>query len=110
MEEGIDVRGVVWSHSEDLPEVLLYPGVTKKTLWSGEGERKALLITIAPGHRFLELDVHEPGPEEVYVLKGLFQDGVRDYPEGSYIHHPRGSAHVPQSATGCTLLVFFPEG
>jgi hypothetical protein len=37
-------------------------------------------------------------------------DGVRDYPAGSFIHAPAGSSHVPQSETGCTLFVFYPEG
>jgi hypothetical protein len=33
-----------------------------------------------------------------------------DYPAGTYIHMPKGSAHVPQSKTGCTVFVFYPEG
>ncbi|HJV21671.1 MAG TPA: cupin domain-containing protein [Holophagaceae bacterium] len=110
MEDGIDVRGVRWGHPDTATPVALYPGVAKQTLWEGEGGRKALLLTIDPGCRFLELDVHEPGPEEVYVVRGTFQDGVRDYPEGTFIQYPRGSAHIPQSFTGCTLLVIFPEG
>ncbi|MDT5269347.1 MAG: hypothetical protein QOH49_1533 [Acidobacteriota bacterium] len=55
-------------------------------------------------------DVHEPGPEEVFVVSGVFNDGVRDYPAGSFIHAPAGSSHVPQSRTGCVLFVFYPEG
>jgi anti-sigma factor ChrR (cupin superfamily) len=54
--------------------------------------------------------VHFPGPEEVFVLSGEFSDGVHHYTAGSFIHHPTGSAHVPQSSTGCALFVFFPEG
>ena len=71
---------------------------------------KILQVEIGPGRKFLELDVHEPGPEEVYVLEGTFNDGVRDYPAGSFIHNPKGSSHVPQSERGCRLLVMFPEG
>jgi hypothetical protein len=33
-----------------------------------------------------------------------------DYPAGSFIHNPAGSAHVPQSTEGCVLFVFFPGG
>lgn len=106
----MNTDGVVWSHPSELPQTELYPGVGKQLLWEGEAGRKALLITIEPGRRFLELDVHEPGPEEVYVVDGIFNDGLRDYPAGSFIHNPAGSSHVPQSAMGCTLLVFFPEG
>ncbi|HJW09575.1 MAG TPA: cupin domain-containing protein [Holophagaceae bacterium] len=103
-------EGVVWRHREDAPAKELYPGVQKQVLWEGEAGRKALLIHIASGRRFLELDVHEPGPEAVFVLSGTFEDGVRAYPAGTFIHNPRGSSHVPQSTTGCTLLVYFPEG
>lgn len=44
------------------------------------------------------------------MLSREFNDGVRDYPAGSFIHNPAGSSHVPQSSTGCTLFVFYPEG
>jgi anti-sigma factor ChrR (cupin superfamily) len=55
-------------------------------------------------------DVHEPGPEEVYVVAGTFNDGARDYPAGTFLHAPAGSWHVPATATGCTLFLFYPEG
>jgi hypothetical protein len=53
---------------------------------------------------------HHHPPEEVYVVDGVFNDGIRDNPAGSFIHAPAGSSHVPQSAGGCTLFVFYPEG
>ena len=106
----MNLNGVEWANEEALAPVQLYPGVTKKTLWQDKNGAKALIVEIAPGARFLELDVHQPGPEEVYVLAGIFNDGVRDYPVGSFIHNPAGSSHVPQSKFGCKLLVFFPEG
>ncbi|WP_337906825.1 cupin domain-containing protein [Kribbella solani] len=55
-------------------------------------------------------DVHQPGPEEVFVVDGVFNDGDRDYPAGSSIHAPAGASHVPRSATGCTLFLFYPQG
>ena len=55
-------------------------------------------------------DVHEPGPEEVYVVAGTFNDGARDYPAGTFLHAPAGSWHVPATTTGCTLFLFYPEG
>ena len=101
---------ISWRVAEETPVVDLYPGVRKRELWRDPSGAKALLVEIDPGARFLELDVHQPGPEEVYVVSGTFNDGVRDYPPGTFIHNPAGSSHVPQSATGCTLFVFFPEG
>ena len=54
--------------------------------------------------------MHEPGPEEVFVVSGVFNDGVRDDPAGSFIHRPAGSSHVPQPTTGCRLFVCYPGG
>ncbi len=76
----------------------------------GEDGRRAQVLEIDPGACWDGLDVHEPGAEEVSGVSGFFNDGVRDYPAGTFIHNPAGSAHVPQSATGCTLFVFYPEG
>lgn len=54
--------------------------------------------------------MHEPGPEEVFVVSGVFNDGLNDYVAGTFIHNPAGSAHLPQSKTGCVLFLFFPAG
>jgi len=109
-EEEQPAESVQWANEESVVPVELYPGITRKLLWEQPGGAKAVIIEIAPGGKFLDLDVHEPGPEQVYVLSGVFNDGLRDYPVGSFIHNPAGSSHVPQSKFGCKLLVFFPQG
>jgi anti-sigma factor ChrR (cupin superfamily) len=93
-------------------EYELHPGVRKRTLQSSDSPTgpRILLVEIEPGRGFLELDVHQPGPEYIYVLEGFFHDGAREYPTGSFIHNPVGSSHIPQSATGCKLLVILPLG
>ena len=103
---------IVWSELKDAPVRELFKGVRVRPLWKdgGGGPARALVLEVDPGGRWEGLDVHEPGPEEVYVVAGVFNDGVRDYPAGTFIHNPAGSSHVPQSETGCTLFVFYPEG
>ena len=101
---------VSWARLEDAPVREPYRGVRVRTLWEGEDGAKAQVVEIDAGGRFEQLDVHEPGPEEVYVVAGTFNDGVRDYPAGTFIHNPAGSSHWPQSATGCVLFLFYPEG
>jgi anti-sigma factor ChrR (cupin superfamily) len=103
-------HGYEWSALADAPIRELFPGIRLRPLWSGPGGATAHVLEMDPGSCWEGLDVHEPGPEEVYVVAGLFNDGVRDYPAGSFIHAPAGSSHVPQSATGCTLFLFYPEG
>jgi anti-sigma factor ChrR (cupin superfamily) len=106
----IDLTGVESAFWQSAPSKEIYPGVIKRDLWQGRNGAKALILEFAPGARFTELDEHFPGPEEVYVVSGTFSDGVNEYPAGSFIHNPTGSAHVPQSPTGCAIFVFFPEG
>jgi anti-sigma factor ChrR (cupin superfamily) len=104
------MNDIVWTSAPEAPAQEIYKGVHIHRLWKGENGAAALIVEIAPGAGWEELDVHEPGPEEVFVVAGTFNDGVRDYAPGTFIHNPAGSSHVPQSKTGCTLFVFFPEG
>lgn len=106
----IDLTGVESGYWHTAPASEIYPGVIKHELWRGLDGAKALILEFAPGAAFTETDEHFPGPEEVFVVSGIFNDGVHDYPAGSFIHSPTGSAHVPQSKTGCVLFVFFPQG
>lgn len=109
-DNGPNSPGYVWSAVTDAPTHELFPGIRLRPLWEGENGAKAHVLEMDPGTGWEGRDVHEPGPEEVYVAAGTFNDGVRDYPEGSFIHAPAGSWHVPQTAAGCTLFVFYPEG
>jgi quercetin dioxygenase-like cupin family protein len=84
-------------------------GITVTELWQ-DGARHALRVDLEPGAKWPEADHHVPGPEEVYVLSGDFGDGAQRFPAGTFIHHPAGTSHVPQSEGGCSLFVFYPEG
>ncbi len=106
----INLAGVSSTNWHAVPAEEIFPGVRKRELWQGHNGAKAAIVEIDAGASFTTLDVHEPGPEEVLVLSGVFNDGVHDYQTGSFIHNPAGSAHVPQSKEGCVLFVFFPEG
>lgn len=99
-----------WKRGDDVQPETPYPGVRIRRLWKGIHGARALVVEIDAGCRFNESDLHDTGPEEVYVASGVFNDGTRDYPAGSFIHNPAGSSHVPQTATGCVLFVFYPEG
>lgn len=45
------------------------------------------------------------GGEEIYVVRGVFQDEHGTYPEGSWIRSPHMSLHQPFSKEGCTIFV-----
>lgn len=84
-------------------------GISACQLWQGKTDAKAMVVKIEPGGKWQGIDVHETGSEEIFVIDGTFNDGDRTYASGTFIHYPIGSSHVPQSATGCLLFVFYPN-
>ena len=108
----LDLNGFTRVHSDEVPSVDYYPGVHKRTLLASEtpGGLRILQVEIDAGKRFLDLDVHESGPEYIYVVEGIFDDGAREHPAGTFIQHPAGSSHIPQSKSGCKLIVMLPSG
>ncbi|MEV7656283.1 cupin domain-containing protein [Streptomyces anulatus] len=107
---GGQLPGYVWSSAGNAPTHEIFPGIRVRPLWSGGNGAKAQLLEMDPHTCWEGVDVHEPGPEEVFVVSGVFNDGQRDYPAGTFIHAPAGSWHIPQTTSGCTLFVFYPEG
>ncbi len=81
------------------------PGVERQPLdrVGDEVARATSVVRYAPGSHF-ERHVHGGG-EEILVLEGVFSDELGDYPAGSYLRNPPGSAHAPFSTPGCVLLV-----
>ena len=69
----------------------------------GEIARATSVVRYAPGAQF---ERHEHGGgEEFLVLEGVFSDEQGDYPAGTYVRNPPGTAHAPFSREGCTLFV-----
>ena len=81
------------------------PGVQRCMLdrVGGEVARATSLVRYAAGSRF-ESHTHHGG-EEFLVLEGVFSDQYGDYPAGTYVRNPPGSAHAPFSSEGCVLFV-----
>ena len=69
----------------------------------GEVARATSLVRYAAGSHF-ESHTHHGG-EEFLVLQGVFSDQTGDYPAGTYMRNPPGSAHAPFSRGGCVLFV-----
>lgn len=105
----LDVAGVSSAHVDTSPQRSPGAGIRVRDLWR-RGVRHALHVEIDPGAAWPFVDHHVPGPEEVYVISGELGDGANRYPAGTFLHHPAGSSHIPQSKTGCSLFVYYPEG
>lgn len=69
----------------------------------GEVARATSLVRYAPGSSFPS-HLHGGG-EEFLVLHGVFSDERGDFPAGTYVRNPPGSAHAPRTAEGCTIFV-----
>ena len=80
-------------------------GVERRMLFR-IGDEKARATSIVRYARGSHFPAHgHPGGEEILVLDGVFQDESGDYPAGSYIRNPPGSAHRPGSEPGCMIFV-----
>ncbi|MFT7222897.1 MAG: anti-sigma factor ChrR (cupin superfamily) [Cellvibrionaceae bacterium] len=82
------------------------PGVERMMLdrVGGEVARATSIVRYAPDSIFSE-HTHDGG-EEYLVIEGVFGDEHGDYPEGSYVRNPIGSAHTPKvGAQGATIFV-----
>lgn len=100
---------IQFSHWQDESMSAMFPGICFCQLWQSARGAKAVVVKIEPGGKWQGYDVHESGSEEIFVVEGIFNDGDRSYPAGTFIHYPQGSRHVPQSETGCLLFVFYPR-
>jgi anti-sigma factor ChrR (cupin superfamily) len=103
------MEAIVWSNGQESPVQEIFSGISARQLWQGAEGAQAVMVNIEPGAQWQGVDFHQDNSEEVFVVSGIFNDGTRDYPAGTFIHHPIGSSHVPQSKTGCTLFIFYPE-
>lgn len=104
------MREIISVQSAHVKARELHAGVRKRALWHGADGERALLIEMDAGARYPKLQVLQRGPAELYVLRGSFNDGAREYAEGSFVHYPAGSTCLPSSRAGCVLFAFFPEG
>lgn len=82
------------------------PGVERMMLdrIGDEVARATSLVRYAPNSEFSR---HEhSGGEEYMVLDGVFSDEHGDYPTGSYVRNPIGTAHTPRiGPEGCLIFV-----
>jgi hypothetical protein len=75
--------------------------------------RRALLVRFPAGSHWPGVDVHEPGPEDVFVASGTFRGLTGDgsvHGPGTFLHLDAGTSHSPSTDTGGELFVYYPEG
>jgi len=100
--------GITSTNWKQLERIEVAPGIYERTVWQDNDDQKAVVVDFDAGACYPGIHSHIDGPEQIYVIAGVFNDGQRDHAAGSFIHHPVGSSHIPQSHQGCTVLVTFP--
>ena len=107
MELNADFSKRVVVHSADMPWVASpMPGVERRMLdrIGEEVARATSIVRYAPGSHF-SAHTHTGG-EEFLVLDGVFQDEHGDFPAGTYVRNPIGTAHSPRvGPQGCVIFV-----
>ena len=92
------------------------PGIRVHRLWRSSqapSAARALVLDFAPGAVWPTVDVHEPGPEEVYIVSGQFEGLTTPdshHGPGTFLHFEVGTSHQPGSSTGGRIFVFYPRG
>ena len=110
MNNTVNFDGVSSTNWKNLPSNEIATAIYERILWSGDNGKRAIVFEFKAGAKFPGIEVHEKGPEQIYVISGVFNDGRENHDEGAFINNPIGSAHVPQSQQGCVVLVIYPEG
>ena len=64
--------------------------------------RETSIVRYAAGTRF-SAHTHGRG-EELLVLAGSFHDDAGDYPDGTYVRNPIGTAHAPWTGPDGALI------
>ncbi len=92
--------------TEELPWQWSPDRSVQRRMLDRDGEevaRATSLVKYPAGSRF---PAHHHGAgEEFLVLEGVFSDEFGDYPSGTYVRNPPGSAHSPSSRDGCLIFV-----
>jgi len=80
----------------------LVPGLSVMPLHRYAQEQVALVKweenTIFQPHQHI-------GGEEIFVLKGTFEDEFGSYPKGTWLRNPPNSIHTPFTKEGCVIYV-----
>lgn len=85
------------------------PTVWRKSLYRQGGEFGPVTSIVRyDAHSCFARHAHPQG-EEILVLDGVFSDEHGDYPAGTFLLNPPGSAHAPFSQRGCVLFVHLKQ-
>ncbi len=101
---------IEWANVSDAAVKEKFGGTIRvRTVWQAPSGATAQVVEIDPGACWEGLDVHEPGPEEVYVVSGVFNDEyVTIPPVRLFITRPAHPTYLNRKP-GAHCLYFIPR-
>lgn len=115
-DRGVTPDSFVEAHVGDVERSEVGNGIVVHRLYRSGPEpdaRRTLVVTFPAGSQWPGVDVHEPGPEDVYVISGTFRGLTGEgsvHGPGTFLHLAAGTSHSPSTETGGELLVHYPRG
>lgn len=105
MNQVLNYDGITSVLLNNLPSKEVAKGINQYILWENKDGKSTAIYKFKPNSKLPFIDSHDIFDEHIYVISGIFNDGINDYEKGAYIINPKGTAHLPQSQEGCMILV-----
>ena len=105
--EKLNYDGITSIKLDNIKADEITKGITQHILWENEDGKHTAIYKFEENSKLPFIDSHNLYDEHIYVISGVFNDGINNYEKGSYIINPKGTAHLPQSKEGCTIFVIY---
>ncbi|RBQ32205.1 hypothetical protein CRU92_00415 [Arcobacter sp. FW59] len=103
--EVVNYEGILSVLLDDIIPNEITKGVKQYKLKENNDGKLTAIYKFEENSKLPFIDKHDLFDEYIFVISGVFNDGNKEYKEGSFIINPKGTSHIPQSEEGCTILV-----
>ena len=83
MNNIVNFDGVTSTNWKNLPSNEVATDIFERVLWKGDNGKRAIVFEFKVGAKFPGVKTHEKGPEPIYVISGVFNDGRENHAEGA---------------------------
>jgi len=99
----VDPVGLTIFDIEHVPAIEVGHGCRRRDLKSRDGLR-LWIVEMDPGAEWPNVDQHDLGGEDVFIVSGEIIEGEARLGPGTYMHFAPNSSHRPRTETGARLF------